>query len=246
MEEAIRLAMFPTPDEIRAAPLKSNAAVAAELLGNSPGRALDVGCGNGKFTRVLARICGDVTGIDVKERRIEDARKAAPEAAGKIDYRVASGEDLPFPDSHFDVVVFSNSLHHIPNPGLALREALRVLVPDGLIYIMEPVPSGSYQEAIRPVNDETIIRTEAYRAALALAGKSAASVTETMFRAHRRFADFEEWKADQIDVDEKRREIFEANPDFVRRNFETHAVHENGGLAFDQVFRVNLLKKLQA
>jgi ubiquinone/menaquinone biosynthesis C-methylase UbiE len=244
MKETTRHAMFPTPDEIRATPLRSHTTVVAELLGKSCGRALDVGCGDGKFTRVLTTISSDVAGIDVKEHRIARARDTAREAGLKIDFRVASGEDMPFPDGSFDVVVFSNSLHHIPRPDVALREALRVLVSEGVIYIMEPVPAGNYQEAIRPVNDETVVRTDAYRAAQAVVGKTVLSVAEVMFRSRRQFANFEEWKADQIDVDEKRRVAFEADPDGVRQNFESHAEHENGRLAFNQVFRVNLLKKL--
>jgi ubiquinone/menaquinone biosynthesis C-methylase UbiE len=193
---------------------------------------------------LLATICDEVVGIDVKERKIAEAREAARTAGLKIDFRVASGEDLPFPDASLDVVVFSNSLHHMPCPEIALREAVRVLAPEGQIYIMEPVPAGSYQEATRLVNDETIVRTDAYRAVLAIvANNNVMSVAEVMYRSRRQFVDFEEWKSDQIDRDEKRREAFDAAPELVRQTFEAHADHENGGLAFDQISRVNLLKK---
>ena len=158
--------------------------------------------------------------------------------------RVASGEDLPFPDGSFDVVVFSNSLHHIPHPEVALREASRVLVPDGVIYVVEPVPAGNYHEATRLVNDETVVRTQAYRAVLATIGQGAVSASERMYRIRRQFANFEEWKADQIDRDERRRAAFDADPDLVRRTFEGRADHEDGRLAFDHVLRVNLLKKV--
>ena len=244
MEDAIRHALSPTADEIDAAPSSSHAKVAAELLGKSRRRALDVGCGDGKFTRVLAAICSDVSGIDVKEGKIAEARAAAQSAGLKIDFRVASAEDLPFPDASLDVVVFSNSLHHIPHPNVALREAIRVLVPDGVLYVMEPVPAGNYHEATRLVNDETEVRTQAYRAVLATIAKGGLSATETMYRARRQFADFEEWKADQIDRDEKRRAAFDADPERVRRTFEGHADHEDGCLAFDHVLRVNLLNKV--
>jgi ubiquinone/menaquinone biosynthesis C-methylase UbiE len=244
MEDAIRRALAPTSEEIRAAPSSSHAKIAAELLGKSHRRALDVGCGDGKFTRVLAAICGEVSGIDVKEGKIAEAREAARAAGLKIDFRVASAEDLPFRDASLDVVVFSNSLHHIPHPDVALREAIRVLAPAGVIYVMEPVPAGNYFEATRLVNDETIVRTAAYRAILATIGKGGLSTTELMYRVRRQYANFEEWKADQIDRDEKRRAVFDADPDRVRRTFEGHADHEDGRLAFDHVLRVNLLKKI--
>ena len=243
MEDAVRHALSPTSDEIRAAPSASHARMVAELLGKSHRRALDIGCGDGKFTRVLATICSDVTGIDVKERKIAEAKQAAQAAGLKIDFRVASAEDLPFPDSSLDVVVFSNSLHHMPHPDVALQEALRVLVPSGVIYVMEPVPAGNYFEAVRLVNDETLVRTEAYRSVRALIKKGGVSDTETMYRVRRQFANFEEWKTDQILRDERRRMIFEADPARVQRTFEEHADHEDGHLAFDHVLRVNLLKK---
>lgn len=244
MQDAIRHALSPTSDEIHAAPSSSHAKVASELLGKSHRRALDVGCGDGKFTRVLATICGEVSGIDVKETKIAEARAAAQTAGMNIDFRVASGEALPFPDASLDIVVFSNSLHHIAHPEAALSEAIRVLVPDGIVYVMEPVPAGNYHEATRLVNDESAVRTQAYRAVLATIAKGGVSAAETMYRAPRQFANFEEWKADQIDRDEKRRAVFETDSDRVREAFEAHADHKDGRLAFDHVLRVNLLKKV--
>lgn len=243
MEDAVRHALSPTADEIRAARLASHAQIAAELIGKSHRRALDVGCGDGKFTRVLAAMCREVSGIDIKDGKVAEARQTAQAAGLDIDFRVATAEDLPIADASLDLVVFSNSLHHLPHPDVALGEALRVLVPGGVIYVMEPVPAGTYFEATRLVNDETVIRTQAYRALLATVGKGTVSAGEIIYRAHRQFADFEEWKADQIDRDPKRRANFDADPDRVRRTFEGLADHEDGRLAFDQVFRVNLLKK---
>ena len=86
MEDVIRHALSPTSDEIRAAPLTSHAMIATELLGKSRRRALDMGCGDGKFTRVLATICSDVSGIDVKESKIAEARQAAQAAGVTIDF----------------------------------------------------------------------------------------------------------------------------------------------------------------
>jgi ubiquinone/menaquinone biosynthesis C-methylase UbiE len=243
MEASIRHAMAPTAEEIRAQRLSTNAAVAAELLGRGGGRALDVGCGDGTFTRALAGLFREVGGIDVRASRIDDARAAAQAAGVAIDFRVAGGEALPYADASFDVVAFSNSLHHMADIAVALREAARVLAPNGLLYVMEPVPSGTYHEATRLVNDETIVRTAAYRALASLAEHGLAAVAEVMYRARHGFADFAEWKADQIDRDANRQTAFDAQPDEVRRRFESNADRENGRLAFDQVFRVNLLRK---
>jgi hypothetical protein len=245
MDEAVRRALAPTMEEIRREPASSNARVASELLGEGGGAALDIGCGEGKFTRALAGLFGRVSGVDVKSASIAKAIAAAREAGVTIDFRVASGEALPYADGGFDMVVFSNSLHHMPVPERALAEAARVLKPGGRLYVMEPVPSGNYFEATRLVNDETAVRTEAYHAMRQLPGF--ASLVERMYRSTRTFSGFEEWRAEQIDMDGKRRARFEARPEEVRRTFESAADRrEDGSLSFEQLFRVNLLRKTDA
>ncbi len=244
MDDLIRRALAPTNDEIRALPLSSNGKIAADLLGKTGGKALDIGCGEGKFTRGLTALYGDVSGVDVKEKQIKAAREAAQREGVKVDFRVESGEALPWGDATFDMVAFSNSLHHMPNPAAALAEAMRVLKPGGVLYVMEPVPSGNYHEATKLVNDETIVRTDAFRVLLALVANGMQAKRDVMYRARRTFANFDEWKADQIDRDAKRRAHFDAQPEEVQRRFVSNADKEaGGGLGFDQVFRVNLQRK---
>jgi ubiquinone/menaquinone biosynthesis C-methylase UbiE len=239
----IRRALGPSPAEIGRTRLSSNAVIAGELLGGQGKRALDIGCGDGKFTRVLAKIFAAVDGIDVNAQKIAQAQKAATEAGLSIQFRAGSGEAMSFADGSFDVVAFSNSLHHFTDMDRGLDEAARVLAPNGLLYIMEPVPSGSYFEAAKLVTDETVVRTEAYRAIGRMVRNGFVPVAEVMYRARRTFADFEEWRAEQIERAESRRRIFEARGDEVRKRFEQNAEHIDGRLAFDQVFRVNLLRK---
>lgn len=241
MEDRVRAALAPSMDDIRKLPLSTNAKIASELLGAAGGKALDIGCGAGKFTRGLTKLYGEVAGVDVKEKAIATAREAAKVEGVTVDFRVESGEKLPWSDATFDMVAFSNSLHHMPNPSAALKEALRVLKPGGVLYVMEPVPSGNYHEATKLVNDETIVRTEAYRA---LAKLEMRDRKELMYRTRRVFANFEEWKADQIDRDARRKAKFDAQSQEIERRFVSSATREaDGSLGFDQVSRVNLQRK---
>ena len=245
--ENIRRAMAPTRDEIAALPLSTNAKIVPLLLGGLPERArgavLDVGCGNGKFTRLIAPLFHEAGGIDVKANKIHEAREAAAAAGVTIDFRVGDAEAMPFPDAAFDVVAFSNSLHHIPRPDVALAEAGRVLKAGGFLYMMEPVPSGNYHDATKLVNDETPVRSAAFRAIVALEGHGFLAKSEVMYRARRTFSAFEDWLGGQIEQDTKRRARYEAQPDTARRLFETSAERGEGGFTFDQVSRVNLLHK---
>ena len=241
MDEKTRRAMAPTRSEIAALPLSSNTRIAAQRLAKEGSRALDIGCGEGKFTRGLAQTFADVKGIDVKANKIAEAQAAAAAEGVKVTFQTASGEAIPDADGSFDTVIFSNSLHHMPSPAKALAEALRVLKRGGVLYVMEPVPSGNYHDATCLVNDETEVRTMAYGEMRALAGVD--EIEEIMYRGRRIFADFEEWKADQIDRDAKRKAKFDAQPELVRERFLSNADKAEGKLGFDQVYRVNLLRK---
>jgi SAM-dependent methyltransferase len=80
-------------------------------------RLLDVGCGDGRLSSLLAEARPDlqVTGIDVRAR---------PEA--HIPVSLFDGTRIPLPDGGADVVLFVDVLHHTPDPAVLLREAARV------------------------------------------------------------------------------------------------------------------------
>ncbi|MDP2357751.1 MAG: class I SAM-dependent methyltransferase [Beijerinckiaceae bacterium] len=243
MDDAMRRALLPTDPEIRALPLGANTKFARELLGDGRKRALDIGCGEGKFTRGISAFIPEVAGVDVKEKSILKAKTAAEAEGAKVDFRVCSADALPWSDGYFDVVIFSNSLHHMPDAAKAIGEAMRVLAPGGVLYVMEPVAAGHYHEATKFVNDETIVRTDAWKALNASLGVGLTRVRENLYRSRRVFASFDEWKDDQIDRDARRAAKFEADPEGVKRTFETLGDKEDGKFGFDQVFRVDLLKK---
>lgn len=234
-------AMRPDAGTIRAAPMMSHRDIATQLLQGSGHRALDVGCGKGQFTKLLAVLFADVIGIDPRADWIAQDQSAAREAGLSIDYREGVAESLPFPDATFDVVSFSNSLHHFAVFPEAITEARRVLVPGGLLYVMEPVPAGNHFEATRLVNDETEIRGAAYEA---LAGADGWRLeTELAYRHRTSFASYDEWKRAMIDGVPKRQGIFDRADAQIRSRFESEADIENGRLAFDHLYRVNLLRK---
>jgi ubiquinone/menaquinone biosynthesis C-methylase UbiE len=104
-------------------------------------RGLDVGCGPGQFTILIAeRASGaKIWGIDLAPTMIELARRHAAEsaAADRLHFEVADVAELPFPDDYFDAVISSGSIKHWPDQVSALREIHRVLVPGGHAFIGE-------------------------------------------------------------------------------------------------------------
>ena len=100
-------------------------------LARSPTRALDVGCGEGRFCRLLAPHRVDVVGIDPTPALIAAAR--ARDRGGV--YLQATAERLPFGDATFDLVVSYLSLIDIPDIQSAISEMARVLTPGGALLI---------------------------------------------------------------------------------------------------------------
>lgn len=93
--------------------------------------ALDVGCGEGRFCRLLNAEGVRAVGVDPTEGLIDHARRLDPEG----DYRVGRAEALDFPDASFDLVVSYLSLIDIPDYRAAIAEMARVLRPGGTLLI---------------------------------------------------------------------------------------------------------------
>lgn len=73
--------------------------------------ALEIGCGDGRLTRRIARAAGRVVGIDPDAQQVAKARQLTPRALRrKVHFRTGSAERLPFRTSRFDLVLFSWSL----------------------------------------------------------------------------------------------------------------------------------------
>ena len=94
-------------------------------------RGLDVGCGEGHNTRLVARRGARLSAIDISETFIRHAREAEERDPLGIDYRVASALRLPFADAEFDFVTAFMSLMDMPRVETAVAEVRRILKPGG-------------------------------------------------------------------------------------------------------------------
>jgi ubiquinone/menaquinone biosynthesis C-methylase UbiE len=95
-------------------------------------RALDVACGTGAVTRLLAEHVapnGQVVGLDLNAGMLEAARAATQGL--EIEWRQGSALSMPLPDSAFDVAVCQQGLQFFPDKTAALKEIHRVLVRNG-------------------------------------------------------------------------------------------------------------------
>jgi len=105
----------------------------ARMQVSSDARVLDVGCGSGWATRLLAgfAINGRVTGIDISDEMIRVARETS-HSHSNVDFQVASAEQLPFDTDEFTHAFSMESLYYYRNIPKALSEIHRVLRNGGL------------------------------------------------------------------------------------------------------------------
>lgn len=96
---------------------------------------LEVGCGDGSFTKELARYSPNITAIDISESQIaENARRF-----NGITFRQHDvAEQFPFEDNSFGVIWCSEVLEHLFDPAFALREMRRILKPGGKLLVTVP------------------------------------------------------------------------------------------------------------
>jgi ubiquinone/menaquinone biosynthesis C-methylase UbiE len=105
------------------------------------GEAADLGCGAGQLAMEMARKAPDlhVTGIDLSEKLLADARQSAERAGlqGRVEFRLGNVEHIPFPAQSLDLVISTISLHHWADPMKVLDEIDRVLKPGGAYCIFD-------------------------------------------------------------------------------------------------------------
>lgn len=102
-----------------------------ETLQIRPGeRILDLGCGNGWATRLLAKAApgSQAIGVDASPRMIARADELHSFTI-RARYELGTFEALDFPDAHFDRAFSMEALYYSPDAGRALSELLRVLKP---------------------------------------------------------------------------------------------------------------------
>jgi SAM-dependent methyltransferase len=110
---------------------------------------LEYGCGNASQSCELARDARSVSGIDISEVAIEEARaKALAAGLANAVFETMNAEAMEFPDASFDLVFGRGILHHL-DLDRSLSEIGRVLRPGGVALLWEPLGDNVFFNAYR-------------------------------------------------------------------------------------------------
>jgi SAM-dependent methyltransferase len=215
-----------------------------EQLPLAAARALELGCGTARLTRLLAG-SGKFSSILALEVDQQQHRKNLAIAdLARVQFALGGAEAIPAADGSFDAAFLFKSLHHVPleRLGDAFAELHRVLAPRGFVYISEPVFGGEYNEILRLFHDEERVRRAAFDATVdAVASGRFELVSQTFFRARVAYRDFAEFEQKVIQVTHTEHRLSPELYQQVRAKFESYLGAD--GARFEAPFRVDLLRK---
>ncbi|MGN6167855.1 MAG: class I SAM-dependent methyltransferase [Solirubrobacteraceae bacterium] len=221
-------------------PQRTHLEVVRSELQLSGAMVVDVGCGAGALSHLLAEEGARIVGVDPSADAIA---RAVAGAGPRERYLVGFAEDLPVPERYADAVTFLNSLHHVSTTALpkALTEAGRVLRKDGIVYVQEPLAEGRYFEVVRLLEDETGVRAAAQRALQSAHRAGLEVIRELEYDALVRHRDFAAFRDRMLLTGRNRESAFAAHASEVEERFHHAARRDRNGWSFLQPTRVTLL-----
>lgn len=190
---------------------------------------LDIGCGSGEFVRLLLGEGADAYGLEVAQETVDRAVAVGLDP-GRIE--LGDGRTLPYRDDSFDAACFVFSFHHVPEAQQMplLDEVARILKPGGQLFVFEPEPRGEMTEVIKPIEDETTVRTRSQ--AILSAGPGPFRVVRThYYEMERVYADCARLIEQIVAVDAARAQTA-SDPEVaqeVERRFQATAHPLDGG-----------------
>lgn len=204
---------------------------------------LELGCGNASMTQKIALSGYDRNIIACEVDKKQHAKNLELNIEN-VHFLLCGAQDIKLKDNTVDMVLMFKSFHHIPKEHMskALSEIKRVLKPNGLFYISEPLYSGQQNELISLFHDEKQVRIDAFEAIKESVEKEEFKLfRELFFQTEISYKNFEEFKLKHINLNYHYDRVNEELEKKIKVKYDSFA-NEDGSTAFLKPFRVDILQ----
>lgn len=206
---------------------------------------LELGCGAASMTQKIATT-GENRNIIACEVDTIQHEKNLSLQSDNIKFKLAGAEAIPCEDNSVDMIFMFKSFHHIPKELMpqALQEIKRVLKPNGLAYISEPLFMGDQNYLISLFHDEQQVRKDAFEAIQAFVEKEEIKLfQEIFFNSEITYENFKDFETKQMNLTYNDDAI---NSDLYQRVKSEYLklAKEDESAYFLKPFRVDILQKV--
>lgn len=216
-----------------------------ELLALDNSYILELGCGAARHTREIACAGTGRKLVATEVDQTQHAENLKIDDLPNVRFENGGAEIINAGDNHFDYIMMFKSLHHVPKENMpaALREIHRVLKPNGLIYISEPLFSGDFNEVLRLFHDEEAVREAAFSALQDAVQQGLFALRhEVFFNSTMEMADFNEFEKKIIGATHTEHHLSDTVYASVKERFNQFYSHNQG--RFTVPIRVDVLAKV--
>ena len=114
-------------------------------------KVLEVGCANGPYTFQFSSSGYTMTGLDLSEKNILEAKKRNKLLGKNCEFICGDAHHLPFEDETFDVVISISAIRYVPNPDKAINEMYRVVKKGGKVIVDFPNKKSPWFKHLKPL-----------------------------------------------------------------------------------------------
>ncbi|WP_083657159.1 class I SAM-dependent methyltransferase [Poseidonibacter parvus] len=205
---------------------------------------LELGCGNASMTKQLATNGSNrkIIACEVDELQHKKNLNLNIE---NIEFKLNSAQDIKLEDECIDMIFMFKSFHHIPYDLMkkALSEIERVLKPNGLVYISEPLFMGEQNELIAMFHDEQQVRIDAFEHIKeAVESEQFKLFREIFFQTEIVYENFEDFKNKQMNQTYNDHTITKQLEEEIENKF--NSFNDGEQTSFMKPFRVDILQKI--
>ena len=205
---------------------------------------LELGCGSATMTKLLSQYGSNRVIIACEVDQLQHEKNLLLNIPN-IEFKLNSAQDINLDDESVDMIFMFKSFHHIPYNLMkkALEEIKRVLKPNGLVYISEPLFQGDQNQLISMFHDEEQVRIDAFEHIKeAVESEQFKLFRELFFQTEVIYEDFEDFKAKQMNLSYNDNTITKELEEKIKDKF--NSFNEGKRTSFMKPFRVDILQKI--